>query len=830
MAIDFSKIQTSETSDTVINPRDIFNMLTDKSDKYDYLRDVQTEVLNKWFTNRENKDTILKMNTGSGKTLVGLLILKSCLNENKGPAVYVVPDSYLITQVENEAMELGIEMTNDARSVRFIRRKAILIINIHKLVNGQSIFGVDSEGIKQEICSLIIDDAHACILKCEEQFTLNIPKKSKAYDSLFTLFHDDLKSQSETLLMDIEIDAPFVSMLLPFWSWQNNISSVVKIITAADDLDNEKLFKWPLIKKNINLCDCVFHSKGIELSLRCLPINILQSYENVERKIIMSATLPDDSELVTHLSIEESAIKNAITPNSASDIGDRMILVPQEINPNITEKEIKSFLKSISEEYNIVVIVPSFYRAYFWKDIAANTLHADNIEEGIENLKNNHVGLVVIVNKYDGIDLPKDACRILVIDNLPDARNEIDKIDNNLLGSKGISLVKKIQKIEQGMGRGVRSNEDYCVVFLMGASLINHLYTKDAINYFTPATKAQIELSEKLTEQIRGQDIDSFSEIIAYSLKRDKEWIKANKSALLHTKYEISNLNEMAIYLKKAYDLVELRDYKNATNVIQNGINTVSDKQLKGLLMYYLASFVNFYNNSKSQIILKSALKQNSRIPYPLEGIEYVRLSQIKYEQAVQFSNHFNIYKDNPNKLIIQLNSVLSDLIFLHDTSDKFEEAIKNLAFYLGFTAQRPEYEYRKGPDDLWSVGNLEYYVIECKNGATTDTIKKDYCNQMNGSIIWFKNKYDQTCVCTPILIHPSNRFNYASSPEANIRIMRDEELSKLKENVRKFIASVISNNYINKSDEIMKLLNNYKLNKSNFVNTYTTDFIVNEK
>ena len=39
------------------------------------------------------------MNTGSGKTVVGLLILKSCLNEEKGPAVYVVPDSYLVKQV-----------------------------------------------------------------------------------------------------------------------------------------------------------------------------------------------------------------------------------------------------------------------------------------------------------------------------------------------------------------------------------------------------------------------------------------------------------------------------------------------------------------------------------------------------------------------------------------------------------------------------------------------------------------------------------------------------------------------------------------------------------
>ncbi len=43
------------------------------------------------------------MNTGSGKTTVGLLMLQSCLNEGVGPAVYVVPDNYLVNQVCDEA-------------------------------------------------------------------------------------------------------------------------------------------------------------------------------------------------------------------------------------------------------------------------------------------------------------------------------------------------------------------------------------------------------------------------------------------------------------------------------------------------------------------------------------------------------------------------------------------------------------------------------------------------------------------------------------------------------------------------------------------------------
>lgn len=82
------------------------------------------------------------MNTGSGKTVVGLIILKSCLNEEKGPAVFVVPDSYLVQQVCREAKLLGVSVTTDPDDISFLRKQAILVINIHTLVNGKSKFGM----------------------------------------------------------------------------------------------------------------------------------------------------------------------------------------------------------------------------------------------------------------------------------------------------------------------------------------------------------------------------------------------------------------------------------------------------------------------------------------------------------------------------------------------------------------------------------------------------------------------------------------------------------------------------------------------------------------
>ncbi|WP_237305191.1 DEAD/DEAH box helicase family protein [Vibrio parahaemolyticus] len=74
------------------------------------LRDSQETILKEWFENRlSDRNTIIKLHTGEGKTLIGLLILQSKINAGKGPAVFVCPNIYLAEQVKLEANKFGIQ-------------------------------------------------------------------------------------------------------------------------------------------------------------------------------------------------------------------------------------------------------------------------------------------------------------------------------------------------------------------------------------------------------------------------------------------------------------------------------------------------------------------------------------------------------------------------------------------------------------------------------------------------------------------------------------------------------------------------------------------------
>ncbi len=103
--VNFDQLITQQSQPTVVEPRQLFQTLQRNRD-FEYLRDVQGDVLGEWYKRRNEQDLVIKMNTGSGKTLVGLLLLWSRLKEGKGPALYLCPNNHLASQVRSEANAL----------------------------------------------------------------------------------------------------------------------------------------------------------------------------------------------------------------------------------------------------------------------------------------------------------------------------------------------------------------------------------------------------------------------------------------------------------------------------------------------------------------------------------------------------------------------------------------------------------------------------------------------------------------------------------------------------------------------------------------------------
>ena len=507
MASLLSKL-SGTTKSVPIEPREIFMALPQKDKRYEYPRDVQSEVWKKWFDVRNEKNCIIKMNTGSGKTVVGLMILQSCLNEGKGPAVYVVPDNYLVSQVCEEAKKLGILTATDRDDYSYTENKAILVTTIFSLVNGHSVFGMRQTN-NYPIGSILMDDVHACLDTITTQYSIKIPSTHDLYKEIIDLFAEQWKGYNSSSYINIvENSDPAKNAVIPFWMWQEKQTEVYTLLSKYNN-DEERnhciYFNLPLLDDSLLTCDCFVTARNIEIVPEGISVSKIKNFMSAQRRIFMSATLSDDSVFTSAIGLHKEDVRSVISPDNANDIGDRLILFPRHLNSEITNDDIKNKLFSIAKDYNVVVIVPSFERAKYWDPDGFRTITKDNIERVVAALKKKHIGLFVFVNRYDGIDLPDEACRMLVIDGLPPLRNEKDKYIQSVDSSSTILRREQIQRIEQGMGRGVRSNSDYCCIVLMGDNLADVLLRNNGTSFFSNATKEQYNLSKDLWDLLKQE-------------------------------------------------------------------------------------------------------------------------------------------------------------------------------------------------------------------------------------------------------------------------------------------------------------------------------------
>jgi Rad3-related DNA helicase len=296
------------------------------------------------------------------------------------------------------------------------------------------------------------------------------------------------------------------------------------------------LFIYPLLREILPYCRCIIGGQSLEIEPICPPIDLIKSFFKAKRRIYMTATLADDSVLATHFGASPEKLNDPIVPVSSQFMGERMILMPQELNPDIEVPDIRQLLIKLSKDENVVVIVPSMQSADSWKTDADQILIGDKVAGGIEELRAGHVGLTVLVNRYDGIDLPGDACRILALFELPEVSSFLEAADMSILGSSQAGLRRQMQRIEQGMGRGVRSNDDYCVVLLCGPKLTSRIKSPEGRQMLTGATQAQLELSTNLAKKLDGTDIDGIEMITQQCLERDTGWVNVSKKALIECK------------------------------------------------------------------------------------------------------------------------------------------------------------------------------------------------------------------------------------------------------------------------------------------------------
>lgn len=828
--VDFKKKLQKAQLSKATDPKEIYATLDRTGAAGPTLRPSQQVVLDEWYINhRTDKDVIIKLHTGEGKTLVGLLLLQSKINMGEGPCLYIAPNKQLAQQVIKDSDKFGIKyeiisQDNNMLPIDFKSGKKILITYVQKVFNGRTIFGLDRQSL--DINAVLLDDSHACIDSIRSSFTLRIRRDTSLYKDLLNLFCDDLKHQGPGDLLQIENMSRSSALLqIPYWAWLEKLDETQKLIYnyVTETEDGNLYFSWPLLQNCLDICSVFVTSAGMEIVPDCSMIQRFNCFTGAKQRIMMSATTQDDSFFVKGLGISKQAILAPLTNKASKWSGEKMILFPSLIDESLNSQAIREWVCNLNMS-GVVVLVPSFAHTAFYKSLGCVIADSTNMEQVLTGLTNRTITRpVVFVNRYDGVDLADDRCRLLIIDSLPFFDSLADRYEHSCREFSDQIFTKIAQKVEQGIGRSVRSEKDYSVIIIIEDELVHFVKGTKSQRYFSNQTAKQIEIGDDVTESVKDEMSGAtpgkaFTGVIRQCLKRDEGWKQYYEEQMggVNTSVEDHPYLELIEKEYKAECALYKKDFRTAADLYQEIVNTNNDNlPEKGWYQQLLAKCMWHIQKTEYEKIQNKAHDNNNYLLMPINApykkTGFVHVTSI--EQIISKIQSFDGYFDYK----IAVDSILSNLV-IGVSANKFEKAVQDLGRMLGFESTRPDKQYKTGPDNLWQYSNNHYLLFECKSEKMQNSVEitKDEIGQMSNHVAWFKEKYGKDEVVKYIFIHPVSCMSKLADIDKDVYAITSEGLEKLKANVRGFVQEFERTDFQSISNEqVQTALKTHKLDIS---------------
>lgn len=173
-----------------------------------------------------------------------------------------------------------------------------------------------------------------------------------------------------------------------------------------------------------------------------------------------------------------------------------------------------------------------------------------------------------------------------------------------------------------------------------------------------------------------------------------------------------------------------------------------------------------------------------------------------------------------------QLNNAVQDIVSSLQFgvgANRFEGAFDELGKALGFSTERPDKQWKAGPDNLWALEHGHYLLVECKSQVDTKRaeIAKDETGQMNNACAWFQKNYPG-CQAAKMLIIPTNHLGKAAGFLEQVQIMRDKELKTLLKQTKDFFNEFGNLDWKSLTEiKIQELINLHHLTVKNIIENY---------
>ncbi len=685
----------------------------------------------------QTDDLALELPTGTGKTLPGLLIGEWVRRKAEGPVLYATPTTQLAKQVAKTAKREGVPMAllmgkHDTWDP--VDETAVEAGEVVGITTYSSIF--NSRPYLPTPRLLILDDAHAGEQFVGHKHGVDI-RRSKDPDAYRSVL-ESLKPFLSGLQFQRLAGPPdpgshhAVRLIVP----AANPGALNALDATLSTLGKPFKFEHAMIRAGFD-CSLVYLSYGgIQVRPIIPPTSENKIFAKARQRVYLSATLGSAGELERafgRTSIVRMPLKSRTAPRS----GRRLFVFPDLVAGSDSLGLTKRIVALTDKA--LVLSQDTTERA---KNAAAElagdgvpVLGKDDLESsGLEVFAAAKTGVLGLANRYDGMDLPDDACRIVVMDGKPDAVGLQERFLSERAEANSALSERIRTRVVQGAGRSTRGPNDFAVVVIRGTDLTKYFARQENIAALEPELQAEVMFG---WENSRGIAADVIIENVETFLTHDADWRTGGEEMVAEFLEEAKKiepaaaapLGKAAPLEVEAWQLAYAGDWVAASEKLQEAVTQVAPEATRGyrgLLLYIAGVWMHLGSQDETQrgkarALIRDAQKASNRGTWlremaPLAGAAEGELEPMDVGDVNQIVARLRA-ELRTNTIKVELAEMQAALA--QDEANEFERGLTALGAFLGASASKPKGQARA--DTAWEWGTAMWMTIEAKSEEHDD-------------------------------------------------------------------------------------------------------------
>jgi hypothetical protein len=779
------------------NPEELFYALSGRSSTHGYLRGPQQDVLREYAeAHLTESDVAFELPTGTGKTVVGLLIAEWQRHTGKKCA-YLCLTNQLAGQVLNEAQRLGIscadlrgkrETRNASEEGRYRTGEAVAVTTYSNLFNINPVL--------KECDFFVFDDAHGAENYVADTWTItaDVYQDEALYNSLLAALRPGLTGTQVRAILD-RSGIPSVE-IADRQGHPECLSGIVEVLDAANA--ESPIFSWRLSRNRVHAC--LFLVSPSEITIRPIvpPTHTHAPFADAKQRIYMSATLGGESDLQRAYGIEKLGIIRA----KSRQWGRRYVFVPGIHTTEDVAFQVVGGLWDAMPTRRAVMLAPSERGMNRTMDELEQRISnkptrvgADDIANTMDRFINRTDAILALAGRYDGLDLPDEQCRLLILSDSPGAINPLERHLSQHWKMGPVLGKRERTRLIQGMGRCTRNATDFAIIIWLGQSLVNAAASSTMVSGFPPELAAELIWGVQQSE-LAAQDLEGLVAMMS-GLISDPEYRKAADASIaeIQTKtpvtepkdYEEAGADEVR-FAKAMWD----GNFEYAVEIAHRIADALNSPELAGYRAWwwYLASIAaaELGDRNVEQDALRRGAScgvnagwQNSLLRQRKAGSVQVNErtepnAEALWDLITSWGWAGPSFEKNLGVMLSQLND---------DYHVAYHQGLEALGKCVGGQVTRSTEP--GAPDVVWSFSETKYLAFEAKTEKQGTDLSKKEVQNAKGHVDWVKANLSGSgdVGCETIIVAPTPSMDQWALPFAEgIYYCPPDQISKLAEQV----------------------------------------------